>query len=229
MTTKRQILDPLGTMCKLVSLIFYEIKTKISIQNHIIHICKPDKYHYQSVTRFINGDGKENISELYYVIIRLIKWYILPSEEPEYEEMNYIEISKSDEFKRLIKYMCEALRKLQYTYESGNVVLSLQFLINIVEEALIGKNIDNKLPKCLCTKDTEYETLIDYEKMKNLWEIKTLKDICELYDKCYELEAEDLPVKNKQTLIENYLRAINSILEITDNKFQNLVINSNSG
>ena len=65
MSVKKQLLDPLGTLCKLISLSFSEINTKISIQNHVLSIQKP--YNYQFVLRMINGDGRENISELFYI------------------------------------------------------------------------------------------------------------------------------------------------------------------
>ena len=77
MTEKKQLLDPLGTICKLVGLSFCELKTKISIQNHVLVLQKP--YNYQPIVRTWYGDNKENISELYYAIIRVIKWYLAPS------------------------------------------------------------------------------------------------------------------------------------------------------
>src|SRR4029078_8602560 len=125
---------------------------------------------YQFFLRYINGDGRENISELFYVIIRVIKWYLDSDnnikEKKEYNnEENWVFISNSEEIKRLIKYACYALRKLQETYEYGNVILATQFYINIMEDAINNQYNDNKLPKYILDKEKEYENLLDYEKL----------------------------------------------------------------
>lgn len=274
MSIKHQLLDPLGTMCKLISLIFTEINTKISIQDHVLTLHKPGAY--QFLVRRYNGDGRENISELYNVIIRIIKWYLIePSQKinddgdnttssssspPSFTQYiiddlgetgktppilsfspnflssspnlnnrftNYMTIAHSDEIKRIVKYVCNAFRQLQITYDHGNVVLSLQFFINLLEDALNGKFDESRVPKHLLEKEDQYETLLDYNKLKNLWEIKKLRRICELYENCFALMNE--PVNERQPLINGYLCSISSILELTDHDFQKLIQNSNNG
>ena len=76
MSAKKQLLDPIGSLCKLLSLIFHDDNTKISVQDHVLYLQEPSGY--QWMVRYCNGDGRENISELYYVLIRLIKWYLMP-------------------------------------------------------------------------------------------------------------------------------------------------------
>ncbi|CAH6421856.1 Hypothetical protein KVN_LOCUS545 [uncultured virus] len=248
---KTQLLDPLGTLCKLIALNFNKIKTKMSIHNHILTLQKPDNY--QSILRLYYGDGKENVSELYYVIIRIIKWYLVPhysttvneiqgenndnSENDEKIEIimedknnNAIDISKSQNLRKMIKYLCNGFTKLQETYEYGNVVLSLQYFINLLEDGLTGHYADNKLPKYVLEKDQEYENLLDYDKLKNLWECQTLDKICELYDNCFNLMNDNyLSKETRDALINGYLLSIDAILEIKDNAFQTLIQNSNKG
>jgi len=227
MSVKKQLLDPLGTLCKLVALNFSEIHTKISIQNHILSIQKP--FNYQFVLRMINGDGRENISELFYIMVRVIKWYLY-GDDPTYSDENWAMISKSDELKRLIKYVCNALRKLQETYEYGNVILSIQFYINILEDAINGTYNDNKLPKYIIEKEKEYESLIDYSKLKNFWDYKKLKRICDLYDHCFNVyNDEGMLIAEKEALLNGYLKSIHAVLDIADNDFQKLLLNSNRG
>lgn len=222
MSAKKQLLDPLGTLCKLVSLNFSEINTKISIHNHSLSLQKP--YNYQFMIRWMNGDGKENVSELYHVISRVIKWYLLD------ENDNNSEISNCDELKRLVRYLCNAFRKLQETYEYGNVILAIQFYINIMEDAVNGNYNDNKLPKYILDKEKEYENLLDYEKLKNFWKYDKLKRICELYDACFKVyNSEDMLLVEKEALISGYLQSIQSILEITDSEFHKLIQNSTKG
>jgi len=283
MTEKKQLLDPLGTICKLVGLSFCELKTKISIQNHVLVLQKP--YNYQPIVRTWYGDNKENISELYYAIIRVIKWYLAPSttqqqigylldvsrnpfdqvnqvnenneaidQEQECEkvpdlvsieeiyettsnhtpsdnntvEPNWVAIHKSDELKRMIKYTCDALKKLQCTYEFGNVVLAIQYYINILEDSADGKCDERHLPVFIS--DKEFTNLLDYEKLRNFWDFKKLKRICQLYDNCFAvLNDKEITINEKDALLEGYLKSIKSILEITDTEFQKLISNSNKG
>ena len=119
MSSKKQLLDPLGTMCKIILLNFTELNTKISIQNHVLTLHRP--YNYQFIIRMMNGDGRENISELFYVIIRIIKWYMV---DPHSLIFPHIQ--------KIVEYACVALSRLQETYAYGNVVLAIQFYINIL-------------------------------------------------------------------------------------------------
>lgn len=244
MSVKKQLLDPLGTVCKLVALNFTEINTKISIQDHILTLHKPNSY--QCLIRLYNGDGKENISELYDVIIRIIRWYLIPKinknntntidyddeeESSDTDAPNADEICQSDDVKQIISYLCNAFRKLEETYDSGNVVLALQFFINILEDALIGEFDEKRLPKHIRDKEDSYKTLLDYNKIKNMWELKDVKRIAEQYNKCFDLYYNDCDTANstKIALINSYLKSIDSILEIADKEFQKLILNSNNG
>ena len=78
-------------------------------------------------------------------------------------------------------------------------------------------------------KDETYETLLDYDKIKNMWNIKDLTRICELYDSCFVLYNDTTTTYNKIPLINSYLKSVNSILDIADNEFQKLILNSNNG
>lgn len=79
MSIKTQLLDPLGSFCKLIALNFSEHNTKISIHNHVLTLQRPDTL--QFLVRMVNGDGKENVSELFYIIVRIIKWYLLADQD----------------------------------------------------------------------------------------------------------------------------------------------------
>lgn len=227
MSVKKQLLDPLGTICKLVALNFSELNTKISIHNHVLWLQKPNGL--QFVVRMVNGDGRENISELFYVVVRVLKWYLSPYDEIESED-NWTHISKSEEVRRLIRYACSALRKLQETYEYGNVILAIQFYINILEDAVNGFYNENKLPKYVLDKETEFENLLDYEKLRNFWDYKKLKRICDLYDNCFSVyNDEEMALQEKEAMIDGYLRSINAILELADSDFQKLIQNSSKG
>ncbi len=71
---------------------------------------------------------------------------------------------------------------------------------------------------------------IDYEKLRNFWDYKKLKRICDLYDSCFCVyNDEDMPLQEKEALVEGYLRSISAILELTDADFQKLIQNSSKG
>ena len=243
---KKQLLDPIGTICKLVAINFTPIYTKISMQNHVLTLHTPNNY--QFLVRLYNGDGKENISELYYVIIRIIKWYIQTEkqenianvvnsdlvvyETPEKTKKieNSYKIIQSEEIKKILKYLCDAFKKLQKTYLYGNVVLAIQFYINIIDDGINGVFNDNRLPEYILSKEEEYQNLINYDKLKNLWELDDLRRITELYDKCFSVCNEATTnEKVKEALIGSYLQSIFAILNITEINFQELVQNSNKG
>ena len=266
MSMKKQLLDPIGTLCKLVALNFSEIHTKISIHDHVLSLHKPDNY--QSMIRMFNGDSKENLSELFYAIMRVIKWYLddpkykpdniikpvkknknnydnssdenVNFEESDHEDNNiktddktdekWVPIARSQEVRRLVTYACDALRKLQETYEYGNVILAVQFYINILEDAVNGRFSDRKLPKYIIEKEEEYSNLLDYDKLKNFWDYKKLKMICELYDTCFSVYKDrEMPESEKAALVGGSMHTINSILKLTDVDFQKLIQNSSKG
>lgn len=227
----KQLLDPIGTMCKLCALNFNVVKTKLSIQNHILTLQKPSGY--QFLVRIYNGDGRENTSELYYAIRRLIEWYIILSQtdvEHEIQSKKAEIIGKSESLKKMVGYLCESFKKLQRTYYNGNVILALQYYINILHDGYTGNYNKERLPEFLLKNEEEYENLLDYEKLKNMWDIKKLDRICELYDNCYKtVNDKESTQEIKNAFINGYLRSIDAILQTTDIEFQELITNSNKG
>ena len=226
MSVKKQLLDPLGTLCKLVALNFNEKNTKISIRDHILIVQRPNGY--QFLIRWCNGDGRENISELYYVIIRLIKWYMIIPKDQE-SPTNNVMIGISPEFKKMVKYVCDAFRKLQETYEFGNGGLALQYYINLLEQGLSGAFDENELPKYIINKELESENLLDYEKLKNFWDVEKIRRISDIYDKCFSIYNDSHIDDQKDLIIEGYLKSVETMLQGYDKSFQELIVNSNKG
>ena len=70
---KNMIIDPISCLIKLSVLGFYPIGTKISITNNMINIIEPSIF--QGAWRFINGDGREDLHNLYVPIIKSLEWY----------------------------------------------------------------------------------------------------------------------------------------------------------
>ncbi len=70
---KNMIIDPISCLIKLSILGFHPIGTKISIINNMVNIVEPSIF--QGAWRFINGDGREDLHNLYAPIIKSIEWY----------------------------------------------------------------------------------------------------------------------------------------------------------
>lgn len=235
MTTinKRQLLDPLGSICHIVSLTFSPLNTKIGINNHAIVIQQSNSL--QWLDRYWNGDNRENISLLYNIIIRVIEWYILPL-SGKYDTDMSKEFSNEEERKKfwfylekMCNYLCIAFDKLQHTYYNGpiptNVVTTIQYYINLINDSIIGNYSHNKLPKCIY--ESENKNFLDYDKIKLLWNSKKMEQICDLYEKCFlKLNSND---KTKEQEIEGYMQAVDKLLSIYDNQFRELICLSNEG
>jgi hypothetical protein len=230
---KRQLLDPIGSICHIVSLTYKPLNTKIGINNHAITIQESNVL--QWLDRYWNGDNRENISLLYNIVIRVIEWYIIPlsgkyNVETNSEFSDPVEKKKFWEcLEKMCVFLCMAFDKLQHTYYTGpiptNVVTTIQYYINIIKDAIAGTYSSEKLPKCI--HESENRNFLDYDKIKILWNGDKLKQICDLYEKCFEkLNSND---KTKEDQIDGYMQAVYKLLSIHDNQFRELLSFSNEG
>jgi hypothetical protein len=236
---KKQLLDPIGSLCRLIALSFKPLNTKIGISDHAIII--QESNYFQWLDRYLNGDNRENISLLYHIVIRVIDWYILPLSDKYVDEAKKELISKLTKeeledrkmfwgcLEKMCRFLCKAFEKLQTTYYTGpiptNVVTTIQFYINILNDSLDGTFTSERIPKCIL--DAENKNFLDYEKIKLLWNGNKFKQITDLYEKCFEkLNSTD---KTKETQIQSYLSAINILLDLHDNQFRELICLSNEG
>ena len=76
LTTKKQILDPISSMCHIATLSFKPNSTKIGINDHTITVQDPG--YLQWIYRNWYRDNRESIGLLYNMVIRMIEWYIIP-------------------------------------------------------------------------------------------------------------------------------------------------------
>lgn len=285
---QQQLLDPIGTLCRLIEINFKLENTKIVIYNHSLSTQDPQML--QWVVRKYNGYSKDNISEIFDVVVRVIYWYVIPlyesckvkqinaqdknimtsSNEKQTDDMNgstdiadsciveersqlngsglmnTINIASTDVkcsfrqdevkkyfscMRRLIKYTCDALRMLQKTYKSGNVIMALQLYINLLTDSINGNFNSHHLPECLTQKNVESYNFLDYSKICDLWDYQKVKAICELYDRCINEQSKKTSdnVTYINGNIEGYLLAIDKMLTTHENEFRNLISSSNSG
>ena len=235
-TSKRQLLDPLGTLSHIVALAFKPLNTKIGIANHAVTI--QDNYYLQWFDRFWNNDNRENISLLYNIVIRVIEWYVIPlsGKYKDIENIHAFDYLQKDDrelfwkcLEKMITFSCMAFDKLQYTYNNGpiptNVILATQFFINTLKSSLNGTYTKDILPKCLI--EGENKTFLDYDKIKLLWNGQKMYKITSLYEKCFETQRSDNKFKDDE--IDGYMSAINKLLSLHDDEFRKLISFSNEG
>jgi hypothetical protein len=205
--SKKQLLDPLCSMCRIIELYFRPIGSKFGINDHCITIDMPTENNnnwynitnYQSYQRYWNADSRENIAKLGIVIVRLIEWYIIPTFElaKNKKKINTKNLEASIQFNSsdadeitilwrclddLTDYFCFALEKLIETYNEGNAVWTLQCYINILKNSKKGIYSSSHVPITVIKNNIHF---IDYEKIKSLWSLEIIKEIHDLYKKCY--------------------------------------------
>lgn len=144
--------------------------------------------------------------------------------EKEKDKVKFLQVNENDavEFNatmiKLCKYMCQGLVKLQETYELGNVVYTVQYYINLINDTLEGRFSVDRLPKCASGKTFEFN------KIKNIWNGKKILDVCDLYDKCFEAQSDkSVPEEVTSNKIEGYLKAVDHLLSITDEEFREAI------
>lgn len=220
MSGKKQILDPLSCLCKIGMLAYYNTGTKISITNNIISFQEPNNIQWMKRKYF--GDGKNDISTLYNPILKAIEWYIIQNNDSVYVEDEEIDDNKTIiiAVKNIIKYTIIGFTKLQYTYIDGNVTLAIKFLKNNLKICLKNNFTMNELMN-LNEMDELEKNVINYSKIKDIWNIDKIKLISKQFD---------LLDKNKHdpSSLEYLLKSMKSQLMETDAKFQELVKNMNS-
>jgi len=200
-TDKQQILETVTAVSKLITLSFKPVGTKIAIRDHRLTLCDPQpevKQSYlnlnarfgQSIERYWHGDSREDVYVLNHVIVNLIEWYIIP-----FKNRN------PDVYRGMLdmaRFLCVGLKRLQQTYGEGNVVLTLQYYINLLSAVVE----DRYYPQMLYTStisemhsfldddvdgdQLQYSTIFDIDKIRNFWTVEELKSICDQFRKCFK-------------------------------------------
>ena len=74
-----------------------------------------------------------------------------------------------------------SIETLIETYKDGNVIWTIQNFINLINDSKKGCYDVSKIPKIIIAED---ENIINFDKIKSLWTLKSLCEINELYSKC---------------------------------------------
>lgn len=186
---KNIIIDPLSCLIKLSILKFCPIGTKISIGDNMITILDPGLL--QGTYRFVKGDGREDLHNLYVPLIKSIEWYW----HQENDENN-------NSIKNLFDFAINGLETLRASYPINSTITHT---LDLYIHHLTSKQVKTLQNKDIKINENSNEI---HDFLRQLWNEREIHIIIELL-----LEYEK-NIKNNKT--EKYI--LETILNLTNAK-----------
>ena len=175
---KNIILEPISCIVKLIILNYKEAGTKISISDNSIDFYEPSQY--QGLLRNFNGDGREDLHNIYNPILKCIEWY------PPDNDIKY---------KYFYTKCIEGLEKLITSYDRDSTISrTLDLYCKTLKDALNGQKVD--------INNEDESPLLDT--LKDFWkkeEIELIYSLFQIID-VNEIEGERI------TYIENIVNTV---------------------
>ena len=200
---KHQILETITAVSRIITLAFKPGGTKIAIRDHNVVLCECEPKSSdgsifgltiqnitQGVDRYYYGDSRNDIYVLNHVICNFIEWYLIPHKYDDRELYNGL--------LNMARYLCVSLQDLQKIYNHGNVVLTLQYYIIVLNAVIDGTFYPEMLYMIAGTngrshdepQNLMYSTMFDVDKFKNFWSREQLINLCSLFEKCFRMDDE---------------------------------------
>jgi len=189
---KNIIIDPISCLVKLSILSLYPKGTKISISNNGLSF--NNSTIFQGSIRFIQGDCREDLHNIFKPIQKSIEWY-----------WNTEEYGKTIEE---LFHMSElGLINLKNCYEANSTIQhSLDYYISYI------KNKENNNTGIHTDNNTEYDAIqsnegknviqektIIYNYLKKMWSKREINIVIQLFQEYYEKDSQD----EKENIINN--------------------------
>jgi hypothetical protein len=207
---KHQILETITAVSRIITLAFKPNGTKIAIRDHKVVLCeceneiKSDGYFVmgvniqkfsQGLDRFRFGDSRDDIYILNHVICNFIEWYVIPHKSDDRELYRGLI--------NMAKYLCVSLQNLQKIYGHGNVVLTLQYYILVLNAVIddifypemlyMISGINDRNDRYNSQDEPQnlmYSTIFDIDKFKNFWSREELISLCSQFENCFRMDDE---------------------------------------
>jgi hypothetical protein len=126
---KKEILEPFCCLFRIIIFSYKQEGTKISISNNGIIYHEPNLA--QGTIRFINGDGRDDLHNLYSPILKSIEWYQITNNDYKYIFIN----SKN------------GIEKLKNVYDKQSIIFhTLELYSNLLNNHIEQKKNENELP-----------------------------------------------------------------------------------
>jgi DNA-binding transcriptional ArsR family regulator len=228
-TDKRQFLDPISTISRIILLHFSPHNTKIRILDHTVQLV--DDSLAEKIYRTVYyRDNRSDICVLYPIFVRYIELYLIDKEKklnnkniihsieveniPE-ADMTLEEISYKY-LRKLGYFAISGIKELQRTYDYDNVVFTLQYFIELIKQGNNSTYSDNSLPEHL--KELTKNNLLDDSKVQKIWEDSHIIELGKTFETCFEAEK-----KNDKIILESNKKKILDILEKHDEVFKKML------
>jgi hypothetical protein len=212
-----ELLDPVSVLLHLATLPLEENGSRIAIHHHHI-IIQSDNY-LQTAVRKYNGYTREDISKLFDPVLQTYYWFFNNNTKDIWSEFG-----KSHEFRELIRYCVSGLKALQTTYQSGNVVFTLQIYINMYNSMLNDCFDLTYIPDILLKEWKHRSGLVKEEEIKKIWSLDTLKQLQQMLNDCFNTNAqEDLGTDDRKSLLTSKLEAVKKVIDRHDGVFHDMI------
>lgn len=166
---KKEILEPLSCLFRIIIYSFKQDGTKISILNNGIIYNEPNPA--QGAIRFINGDAREDLHNLYSPILKGIEWYKITN----------------DNYKYIFTKSIDGINKLKTVYDKNSIIYhTLELYYNLLNNHITNTKNPNKLP------EVGHSPLIN--RLENFW---LEKEIIIMVNLIQIIETSNLEIKNK--------------------------------
>ena len=163
---KNIIIDPISCLIKLSMLGLYPIGTKISVCNNGIHFTNPNIL--QGSIRFINGDAREDLHNVFKPIKKAIEWF-------------YDNKSINDDINLLFEMTELGLVNLKSCYEPNSTIQhSIDYYIKYIKFTEFSDE----------NKEQEEDNII-YKYLRTLWSKREIDIIIKLFQE-YKDKENDL-------------------------------------
>jgi hypothetical protein len=233
-TDKRQFLDPISTISRIILLHFSPTNTKIRILDHTVQLVE-DSLTEKIYRTVYYRDNRSDICVLYPIFVRYIELYLIEKQKKlglKNDQRNYMGKSRSVEelvesnmtleeisykyLKKLGDYAILGIKGLQRTYDYDNVVFTLQYFISLIREGINNQYTDDALPEHL--KELTKNNLLDDTKVQKIWEDAHIIELGKAFETCFEAEK-----RNDEIILESNKKKILNILEKHDEMFKKML------
>jgi hypothetical protein len=232
-TDKRQFLDPISTISRIILLYFSPPKTKLRILDHTVQLGE-DSY-TEIIYRKIYRDNRGDICVLFPIFVRYIELYMVEKQKKLGNDMKNLDgksrtmriddITESSlcteevaykYLKKLGEYSILGIKQLQKTYDYDNAVFALQYFIDLIKEGINHKYSENSLPDHL--KELTKNNLLDDNKVQKIWEDSHIIELGKTFEKCFEAEK-----KKDSLMMDVEKHKILNILNRHDDMFKKMI------
>ena len=211
-------LEPLSTLFILATVPYCGLKPKIGIVDGRLVVTAFDQSingYYQSLVRRYNNMSRDDVAQLFEVIMQLQYWYTVDG----------CWCNESSMFIKLIGYSIEGLKILQNTYREGAIVFCIQHLINLMEMIKSKKQFDPATMYTHCfNRWLERDKVVNHDKIISIWDQEEVEGLINILDQCQQVNHETgLSLADRQEIICSKIVTVEQVIQKHHQTFRGLV------